>query len=148
MNVINVQVNETQNDDYASVNRIDNTDMDKTPIDVDTDSFPNQFQSYTRSKHSTVGLYPSDTCDTANSNKNINDEAMNTDTKEYTGFYKTKPAWMSNVNWCWHREASELASGSYKALGAENASEIGLEQSCAMKDSIESVQAIMNKYSH
>ena len=73
---------------------------------------------------------------------------MDADSKEYTGFYKTKPAWMSNVNWCWHRADSELASGSYKNLRAENASEIGLEQSCAMKDGIEAVQAIRNKYSH
>ena len=83
--------------------RIDNTDMGKNPICVDTDSFSSQMQPCTRSKHSSVGVYPSDTCDNSNSNKNINDESMDDDSKEYTCFYKTKPAWMSNVNWCWHR---------------------------------------------
>ena len=55
---------------------------------------------------------------------------------------------MSYINWCWHCAESNLASGSYTSLPAENASDIGLEQSCAMKDGIEAVNAIRDKYSH
>ena len=65
-----------------------------------------------------------------------------------TGFYETQPSWMSNTTWCWHKADRDVTVGNNTIFDAENAQEIMLEESIAMKKGKHAVSRVREKYKH
>ena len=73
-------------------------------------------------------------------------EDINEDNR--TGFYDTQPSWMSNTTWCWHKADTDVTAGKNTIFNAENAQEIMLEESIAMKSGKNAVSKVREKYRH
>ena len=73
-------------------------------------------------------------------------EDINEDNR--TGFYDTQPSWMSNTTWCWHKADRDVTVGNNTIFDAENAQEIMLEESIAMKKGKHAVSRVREKYKH